>query len=301
MKKTTTAVAQQHPMIAFVTLVGVLLTLLWGIRGASAAELYVPGEYPTIQDAVDVAGWSDVIVVTENVSGDVAVYSNLTDLKLRATDPFIVSTGNIWVSGGLLIRDITLMGGSIEVLPGAEKLFLGGVNLALGPYNFEAYDGDVTIEHCTISGWGPGILMTERAHLQMRWTEVVGMMWGVRVENTGSLEHQIIASLIDNAELDGFRVDAANLHLQQTTVVGNGRNALVAWNMQDNRIAVENSILTSESWSTTIDLNGEVDYVGVTGSVVYGDVYGLRGVNRFQVGRVSREDPFLYPDYHLTA
>ncbi|MBI3120252.1 MAG: hypothetical protein HYZ08_01410, partial [Candidatus Kerfeldbacteria bacterium] len=239
---------------------------------------------------------------TEDVEGDFTVPADLTDLKLHATDWSITSLGNVTVEGGLVVRDITLVG-AIEVLEPARKLWLVDTVLEFGRFQgFEASYGDITLERCLVSGSGPGMLVTGNARLEMRWTKVTGMQWGISFDATGSdRNHEVVASLIYNCLFDGIRVSSSDVHLRQTTVVGNGRTALAGWNLADNSVGVENSILSGESWTTTVDLDGPLSYAGVVGSVIHGEVRGVKGIERFQVGTVSRENPLLTADYYLEA
>ncbi len=264
-------------------------------------ERLVPDEYPTIQAAIDVSGWWDVITVTEEVEGDFVVPEDLADLKLHAIDWTITSTGNMTIEGGLVVRDITLVG-AVQVRKPARKLWLVDTVLEFGRFQgFEASYGDVTLERCIVSGSGPGMVITGNARLEMRWCQATGMQWGVQFEGTGSdRNHEVVASLISNCLFDGIRVDSSDLHIKQTTIVGNGRSALVGWNLAGNSVGVENCILSGESWTTTVDLDGPLGYAGVTGSVVYGEVNGLGQIDRFKIGTVSRDNPLLMADYHLS-
>lgn len=274
--------------------------LLLALDPASAATLYVPDQYATIQAAINVAEDGDTIELTDSVGGDFTVPVDLLDVEVRAQDRAITSYGTTTVYGGARFENMTLDGPTV-VEQGAEFASFSDCILSFSRFGgFTAEDGTISFARCYISGDGPGIWIEGAARLSMWWTRVSGVHYGVTITNTGFGAEVISASLISNCVFGGINLNNANLNLVHTTIAGNGQYAISATFMDNQQVEMINSIITAEGWQNAAELEGPMARVIARRSVIHGNLRGLEGVQEF-AGRPLRGDPLLTADYHLSA
>jgi Right handed beta helix region/ATPase family associated with various cellular activities (AAA)/AAA lid domain len=161
-----------------------------------------PGGYPTIQDALEVAGDDAVISVAPGV------YPESLDLKARRLT--LTAAGD----PGSVVVDASARGGS-AVSARAGDVRLLGLVLKSGEYPAVAASGGLlSLEKCEVSsGYAAGVTVSDGATLKAVEVRIVGGQYGLVVEDAGGL--------VDKCEVTGITHDGIIVRLGADPVIRN--------------------------------------------------------------------------------
>jgi len=162
-------------LVAVLVTAAVMSALALGTRPASAAELHVPSDYPTIQAAVNAAAPGDTIIVAAGVYAEdnLSVPATKTNVKIKAETSLTVTVQATEGSPGITIdgaSDITIEGIIFEAnnsFPGVKVNSSAGFQFKNGKLqgtaqtqvgiSADGINGDLTIQGSTFTDLGKGL------------------------------------------------------------------------------------------------------------------------------------------------
>lgn len=142
---------------ALVALLGLLVVVSAGVM---AGELHVPGDYATIQAAVDAAVEGDVIIIAPGRYVETVVVRDKSNLVIRAgvTMPEDVEgwrRANVIAGMVIIVGEIRLLGTNRDIL--LEGLTITGVGRGI---LLQGDNAGITIRYCSIArNTGSGIVL----------------------------------------------------------------------------------------------------------------------------------------------
>jgi hypothetical protein len=253
-------------MIGLVVAAGVAVLLPAGGAAGAGTKISVPGDYATIQEAIDAAADGDTISVTGGPYAGGNLVSGRNDLTITGKVVTIDAAGAQYclravdclglVVSGFAMTDATegaldLDGCAGAIVTGCEFADCDGDGIRTG-------NGctDVTISKCEFRSLRYGLFDTGTSHLvvsgcDIRYATRHAISLSENGNGGGSDDSAITKNVVDDIGLDGIHVMGERIVVEKNTV---------AWTGGDG-IAVDSS---SDGSSVTITKN-KVDHAGVAG------------------------------------